>query len=110
MSISELARRLGYSDHNVVSRFLSGERNLKQDRLEAWADACGYRLALVPKQASAVDLEAVAAPLPERQRELLARLALVLDDLPEGGVTALEHLVTGWEQSQASQAPNRHRR
>lgn len=111
MSISELARRLGYSDHNVVSRYLIGVRELKGERIEAWAEATGYRIALVPEQPSAVDLDAVAAPLPDDQRELLARLAAVMADLPDGAIAALEHLVTGWEQTRVSQTPrNRQQR
>lgn len=93
---AELAERLGYHGQAMISRTLSGEREIKIERIEQWVAACGYSLQIVPLEPAADDLEAAAAGLPERHRAVLARLAGVVERLPDGALASLEMLVDGW--------------
>lgn len=95
---SELARRMGYADHNVVSRVISGKTQPPADRIEAWAAICGFRVQLVPLEPVADDLEEVAAALDADQRELLARIAGLLPALHQVERDMLQTMIRGLEE------------
>lgn len=98
-SITGLATGAGYSDHNVLSRFLRGEVNIKVDRLERIAELVGCRVVLVPSEPAGDHLDAIAAALSVEDRELLARLAAVLPAVPPEVKGTLGYMITGWEGS-----------
>lgn len=98
-SITWLATSAGYSDHNVLSRFLRGKTDIKVDRLECLAELMGCRVVLVPSEPAGDHLDAIAAALSAEDRELLARLAAVLPAVPSDVKGTLGYMITGWEDS-----------
>lgn len=102
LSVSELSRRMGYADHNVVSRTLSGKTQPPADRIESWAAECGYRVQLVPLHPEGADLSLTIAPLNAEERALLARIAGVLPELHPIEVDILEKMIGGLEQKYAT--------
>lgn len=103
-----LAEQIGYADQSTISGTLAGKKNPPIDKIDKWLEACGYRLELVPAEATDDDLEALVAGLPARHRLVLARLAAIYEDLPEGAAHSIEVLVRGYETAYSDLTARRH--
>lgn len=100
-SQTALAHELGYKAHSEVSQIERGRQVPHSlEIIERWAEACGYRIALLP-EASAEDgvVTAAMAELTDEQRQTVLRLAQALPHLPEPIRAGLENDLRFWEES-----------
>lgn len=101
LSQAALGERIGYSDRSTVSRFESGVSDIGYEQIERWADACGFRLLLVPLDGPD-HLAETLRDLPAEECATLLSLASLIPQLPHTVRSTLKHLVTAWQRDYGS--------
>lgn len=96
-----MAALLGYagdSGHANISRIERGKQAAPVELLQRWVNACGCKLAIVPRQS----MDAAAADLSVADRALVARVIAVLPSLDPALRRQLAHDLDLWESESRS--------
>lgn len=97
LSQAALSERIGYSDRSTVSRFESGVSDIGYEQVERWAQACGYRVQLVPTDGPDHLAEALRE-LSEDDCSTLLAFAALMPQLPHTVRSTAKHLIAAWQR------------
>lgn len=101
LSQAALSERIGYSDRSTVSRFESGVSDIGYEQVERWAQACGFRIQLVPNDGPDHLAEALRE-LPDDDCATLLALAALVPHLPHTVRSTVKHLIAAWQREYGS--------